>query len=193
MKVLTYTSYKEHCDLYTEIHGSIAVNSCQIELTHKDIILLSKASIITYRTGKRIGVENHKFIINFNLSAGTYSIDDFNAKIKEAVLQQGQGWEPSQIKDLKLVIPEDYTFMTSSTIFIALGIQDNYTEKTVLIRSTLAPCSYKTSLDTSPLPKSLSLHCKQANKVKDELDGQPSSLLASMYVSNYNATFSPII
>ena len=94
MKVLTYTLYKEHCDLYTEIHGSIAVNSCQIELTHKDIILLSKASIITYRTGKRTGVENHKFIINFNFSAGTYLIDDFTAKIKEAVIQQGQGWEP---------------------------------------------------------------------------------------------------
>ena len=35
MKVLTYTSYKEHCELYTKIHGSIAVNSCQIELAQK--------------------------------------------------------------------------------------------------------------------------------------------------------------
>ena len=34
-----------------------------------------------YKAGKRTGVENDKFI-NFNLSAGTYSIDDFNAKIK---------------------------------------------------------------------------------------------------------------
>ena len=53
MKVLTYTLYKEHCQLYTEIHGSIAVNSCQIELAQKDIILLSNASIIVYKTGKR--------------------------------------------------------------------------------------------------------------------------------------------
>ena len=83
MKVLTYTLYKEHCDLYTEIHGSIAVNSCQIELTHKDIILLSKASIITYRTGKRIGVENHKFIINFNLSAGTYQLTILMQKLRK--------------------------------------------------------------------------------------------------------------
>ena len=30
MKVLT--SYKKQCDLYTEIHGSIAVNICQIGL-----------------------------------------------------------------------------------------------------------------------------------------------------------------
>ena len=35
MKVLTYTSYKEHYDLYTEIHGSITVNSCLIEPPQK--------------------------------------------------------------------------------------------------------------------------------------------------------------
>ena len=137
MKVLTYTLYKEHCQLYTEIHGSIAVNSCQIELAQKDIILLSNASIIVYRTGKRTSVENNKFI-HFNLSAGTYSIDDFNTKTKEFVLQQRQDWEPPQIKDLKLVIPEDYTFMASNAIFITLGIPDNYLEKTTLIRSTFS-------------------------------------------------------
>ena len=147
--------------------------------------------MILYKTGKRTGVENTKFI-SFNLSAGTYSIDDFNAKIKVAILQQRQDWEPPQIKDLKLVIPKDYTFTADNTIFIALSIQDKYLEKTMFIRSTLPPGSYKTSLDTSPLPKILLLHCKQINKVKNELDGQPSSLLASMHVFNYNAAFSPI-
>ena len=76
--------------------------------------------------------------------------------------------------------------------FIALGIVDKHLQKTTLIKSTLPPGSYKTSLDTSPPPKSLSLHCRQINKVKNELDGQPSSLLASMHVSNYKATFSPM-
>ena len=38
----------------------------------------------------------------------------------------------------------------------------------------------------------MSPHCKQIKKVKNELDGQPSSLLTSMHVSNYNATFSPV-
>ena len=75
MKVLTYTLYKEHCELYTEIHGSIAVNSCQIELAEKDIILLSKVSIIVYKAGKGTGVENNAFI-NFRLSGDTYLIDD---------------------------------------------------------------------------------------------------------------------
>ena len=35
MKVVTYTSYKEQHDLYTEAHGSIAVNGCQIGLAQK--------------------------------------------------------------------------------------------------------------------------------------------------------------
>ena len=159
MKALTYTLYKEHCELYTEIHGSIAVNSCHIELAQKDIILLSNVSIIVYKVGKRTGVENNKFI-HFNLSAGTYLIDNFNAKIKVAILQKRQDWEPPQIKDLRLIIPEHYTFMTYNTIFIALGILDNYLEKPTLIRSTLPPDSCKTSLDLSPPPKLLSLHCK---------------------------------
>ena len=89
MKVLTYTSYKEHYELYTEIHESIAVNSCQIGLAQKDIILISNVSVIFYKVGSRTGVENIRFI-KFSLSAGTYSIDDFNAKIKEAVSQQRQ-------------------------------------------------------------------------------------------------------
>ena len=80
--------------------------------------------------------------------------------------------------------------MADNTIFIVLGIPDNYLEKTTLIRSTLAPGSYKTSLDTSRLPKSLSLHCKRVSKVKNELDGQPLSSLAGKHVSNDKATFS---
>ena len=87
---MTYTLYKEHCELYTEIHGSVVVNSCQIELAQKDIILLSNAFIIVCKAGKCTGVENNKFI-HFNLSVGTYSIDDFNAKIKVAILQKKTG------------------------------------------------------------------------------------------------------
>ena len=64
------------------------------------------------------------------------------------------------------VIPKDYRFMTSNTVFIALGIQDKYLEKTTLIRSTLPPGSNKTSLDTSPPRRSLLLHCKQINNAK---------------------------
>ena len=79
MKVLTDTLCKEHYDLYTEIHGSIAVS--QIRVAQKDFILLSSPPP------------------HSSIPAGTYSIDDFNTKIKEFVLQQRQDWEPSQIKD----------------------------------------------------------------------------------------------
>ena len=82
--------------------------------------------------------------------------------------------------------------MASNIFFIALGIPDKHVEKTTLIKSTLPPGSYKTSLDTSTTLKSLSLHCKQINKVKNELDGQPSSLMTFMKVSDFKATFSPI-
>ena len=136
-------------------------------------------------------MENNK-LIHFNLSAGTYSIEDFNAKIKLVIIQQRQDWEPLQIKILELVILEHYTFMADNTIFIALGIPDNYLEKTILIRSTLIPGSYKTFLYISPPPKLLSLHCKQINKVENELDGQTCSLLIRMHVSNYMTTFSTI-
>ena len=82
--------------------------------------------------------------------------------------------------------------MTDNTIFIALGISDKHPEKNTWVRSTLPPGSYKTSLDTSPPPQLLLLHCKQINKIINELDGQPSSLLARMNISNYRATFSPM-
>ena len=166
MKVLTYTSYKEHYDLYTEIHGSIAANSCQIGLAQKDIILLSEVSIVIYKAGKRTGVENDKFI-HFNHSAGTHSIDDFNAKIKVAILHQRQDWEPPQIKDLRLVIPEDYTFMASNHVFNMLDMQEKYLEKITRIRSTLPPGSYKTSLATSPPPKFC--HCTVSKSTKAKM------------------------
>ena len=120
MKVLTYTLYKEHYDLYTKILGSIAVNSCQIRLAEKDTILLSKPPIIIYEAGTTTSVENRNSI-HSSVPAGTYSIDDFNTKIKEFVLQQMQDWEPPQIKDLKQVIPKDYTFLAGNTIFIVLA------------------------------------------------------------------------
>ena len=149
MRVLTYASFKEHYDLYNEIHGSITVNSCQVRLAQKDIILLSRPPILTYKAGTAIGVENRN-LIHSSIPAGTYSIDDFNTKIKEFVIQQRQDWKPPQIKDLKLVIPKDYTFFSDNTIFIALGIPDKYPKKTALIRSTLPPGSYKTSLTKHP-------------------------------------------
>ena len=115
---------KEHYDLYTEIHGSIAFNSFQIRLAQETSFYYQNPPIITYKAGTTTGVENRN-LIHCSITAGTYWIDDFNTKIKEFVLQQRQGWEPPQNKDLKLVIPKDYTFLADNTIFITLGIPKN--------------------------------------------------------------------
>ena len=126
MKVLTYTSYKKHCELYTEIHGLIAVNSCQIELFKKDKILLEDNKLFKYSYSKASssGVFNLDDYIQLTLSSGTYSIGDFNKKIKAAVLQQKQNWNAPHIKDLKLVVPENYAFTADNNFFIALGMPE---------------------------------------------------------------------
>ena len=88
-----------------------------------------------------------------------------------------------------MVLGSSPVAVTSLIILFLLHLAYKATTKTTnQVKAT--PGSYKTSIDTSPPPKSLLLHCKQIHKVKNELDGQPSGLLASMHVSNY--TFSPM-
>ena len=54
-----------------------------------------------------MGVEDRH--IKFALAAGTYSIYDFIAKVKVAILQRRKKREAPQIKDIKLTIPDHYT------------------------------------------------------------------------------------
>ena len=179
MKVLTYTSY---CKLHTEIHGSIAVNDCQIGLFKKDKILLEDNLLTKYSKSSPSGTFGLDDYIVLTLSSATYSIDDFNPKIKAAVLRQKQNWNAPQIKNLKLVVPENYAFTANNIFFIALGVPENILKKINIKYSLVFSGSYKTSLVTTLPPKLLSLHCKQINKVKNDFDGQPSSLLACMQV-----------
>lgn len=125
--------------------------------------------------------------MNFTLSARSIQliistilnlIDDFNAKIRVAVLQQRLDWKAPQIKYLKLVIPERFTFMASNSVFILYFLFTRYYLEKTTRNKTLPLGSYKTSLNISSPPKSLSLYCKQINKVKNEVDGQASTLLA---------------
>ena len=62
----------------------IAVRS---SLHENHIILVSKAPLIVYKASKSTGVKNIEFI-SFTLLEGTYSNDDFNAKIKVGILQE---------------------------------------------------------------------------------------------------------
>ena len=125
------------------------------------------------------------------MSSGTYSIDDFNKKIKAAVLEQKQNRNAPHIKNLKLVVPESYAFTADNKFFIALGMPQKFLKNINIKDSLVFSGSYKTQLVTTPPPKSLSLHCNQINKVENKLDCQPSRLLACMQVvSDYEATFS---
>ena len=126
LKVLTYTSYKEHYDLYTEIHGSIAVNSCQIGLFKKDKILLEDNKLFRYSYSKASSSSVFKLddYNEFILSSGIYSIDKFNEKISAVVLQQKQNWNAPHVKNLKLVVPENYAFPADNNFFIALGMPE---------------------------------------------------------------------
>ena len=60
------------------------MNSCPNGFARKDIILLSNIAVIFYKAGSHTGFEDK--YMKFTLSAANYSIDDFNAKVKVAVL-----------------------------------------------------------------------------------------------------------
>ena len=53
--------------------------------------------IINYKAGTTTSVENRN-LIHSNIPAGTYSIDDFNTKIKESTLQQRQTGNHPKLK-----------------------------------------------------------------------------------------------
>ena len=89
-------------------------------------------------------------------------------------------------------MPEDYAFIADNNFFTEISMPEKSLKNINIKYSLVFSGSYKTQLVTTPPPKSLSLHCNQINKVKNELDGQPSHLLACMQVSDYEATFSSI-
>ena len=89
-------------------------------------------------------------------------------------------------------MPENYAFIADNNFFTVLGMPDKILKNINIKYSLVFSGSYKTQLFTTPPPKSLSLHCNQSSKVKNKLDWQPSSLLACIQVSDYDATFSPM-
>lgn len=80
------------------------------------------------------------------------------------------------IKNLSLIILKRYTFIAINNYFITL-VKGN---------------TYEISTDTSSFPKLLLLHCKQINRVENKVDGQQSSLLTYIQVSDYKAAFTPM-
>lgn len=121
------------CELCTEIDSLIAVNSSQIGLEKKKVtILLSNTALILYKAGSRTDADVVDRHIKLILSTCTCSFDNFNTKIKAAVLKERQDWKLPQIKDLNLVMPDHYIFTTPNNFFIVLGITESSLLKSVL-------------------------------------------------------------
>ena len=89
-------------------------------------------------------------------------------------------------------MPESYALIADNNSFTPLGISKKILKNINIKYSLVFSGSYKTQIVTTLPSKSLSIHCNQINKVKNELDGQPSSLLARMQVSDYEAAFFPM-
>lgn len=87
-KVLIYTLCKERIEIYTDIHCPFVFKSCCIALVRIKIILLSDKVVIVFKAGSRTGVKERHIKLTF--AAGTYSINNFNAKVKAAVLKPKQ-------------------------------------------------------------------------------------------------------
>lgn len=75
--------------------------------------------------------------------------------------------------------------MAFNNFFIVLGRIGNYLEKTTSNKWTLPLAMNKISLDTSSLPKSLSVHCKYINRVANNVNRQSLSSLSYMQISDY--------
>ena len=147
----------------------------------------------SYSKASSSGVFDLDDYIQFTLSSGTYLINDFNKKNQgSGFTEKKKNWNTPHIKNLKLVMPENYAFTADNNFFIVLGMPEKILKNINIKHSLVFSGSYKTQFVTTSPPKSLSLHCNQINKIKNELDGQPSSLLACMQVSDYDGTFSPM-
>ena len=131
MRIWLIRHTKKHFELYTKIYGPIAVSTCHIKLAKKDITFLSDVVLILYKALFCMGVQDG--FIQFIISAETHYIDDFNVKVKIAVLKQRWDWIVSQSKDWKLVKPEHYIFMASNILVDGLGMLSNLLEKITII------------------------------------------------------------
>ena len=69
----------------------------RFSLQGKDIALLSDKVVIHYKPVSRTDVEERQ--IKLTLSACTYSIDDFNAKVKAIVLESRKDWYDPRLEN----------------------------------------------------------------------------------------------
>ena len=79
--------------------------------------------------------------------------------MKNGIKGKGNQWVAPEIKDYKLVIPENFTFIAVKTFFNALGITPKH-------KFAFFKGEYQTKL--KPSPKKIALHCKELDKFHNE-------------------------
>ena len=72
--------------------------------------------MILYTISKSL-VPEDKSEVKITIPEGTYSSHQFNMMMKNALKEKGNQWVAPEIKDYKLVIPENFTFITLKTFF----------------------------------------------------------------------------
>ena len=183
MRRLEFTRFCHKNPLYTPLHGgSLAVHTCDIAFDDSGSIKLITKVMILYAISKRLVANDSQ--LKIILSAGTYSINEFNQKMKDAI--KGEKWVAAQIKDYKLIIPEHHTFVASALLFEAMGVSANFLTN---MKSLLTTGKYQTTL--KPPPKKITLHCQEIDKFHNEIDSQPSTQLFSLDAANYAVHYTP--
>ena len=70
--------------------------------------------MILYAPSKRLIANDSQ--LKIILSAGTYSINEFNQNMKDVIKGKGEKWVAPQIKNYKLIIHEYHTFVVSALL-----------------------------------------------------------------------------
>lgn len=143
MGTLIYTWNKEHCGLYKEIHGTINVFSCQIELFTKD-----KPSPNHYQT-KAVLQFCNKNKIGTSLKSRTWNLSAHSVS-KISFHYTWCSWEVSKIFNIQ-----------SLFVFFLAHAKHHY------------PQIY---------------YCEKINRLKNDVNGLPSRLLACMLGSDHKVT-----
>ena len=179
---LEFTEFKHVNLLYTPLNrGSIAVHTCDIAFDNTEVVTLLTEFIILYSISKRL-VPEDKSEVKIKIPEGTYTSYQFNMIMKNALKEKGDQWVAPEIKDYKLIIPENFTLIALKPFYNVLGITPKH--KIALFKG-----EYQTKL--KPFPKKIALYCEELASLHNQVDGQPSTRLFSLD-ANYTLHYEPL-
>ena len=115
MKRSEFTKFSHKQNLHSSLHGgSLAVHTYNITFNSTEVITLITKFIILYTISKKL-VPKDKSEVKITIPEGTNTSHQF--KVNQCLALE--------IKDYKLVIPENFTFTALKTLFDALEIKQS--------------------------------------------------------------------